>query len=224
MPVTNPHSKDHIMSEMLLDIPTDAAASPKTRLILAAEELFGIEGIKGVSLRQISASAGNGNVSAAQYHFKSKEGLLRAIMSYRRAQIDRYRRDYAAAQSLSLAELDAVDLLDIVNRGLFYQSNEKGQRSFARFLRAIILDDIFSGLWTQTAMEAPFTETLYEHLRQRMSHIADNVWEFRRRQLGLLVNNSIADYDQHRTNFDMPPEEFLRQLAHLGAAALAAPV
>ena len=53
------------------------------QLLLAAERLFAEHGIAGVSLRQISNEAGSSNNSAIQYHFGSKEDLLRAIFNYR---------------------------------------------------------------------------------------------------------------------------------------------
>ncbi|MFD0689643.1 TetR/AcrR family transcriptional regulator [Actinomadura fibrosa] len=59
------------------------APSSKAQIILAAERLFARHGIEGVSLRQIGAEAGNGNKSAVQYHFGTKDSLLQAIFEYR---------------------------------------------------------------------------------------------------------------------------------------------
>jgi AcrR family transcriptional regulator len=59
------------------------APSSKERIILAAEALFAEHGIEGVSLRQISAASGSGNNTAVQYHFGTKEQLIRAIFEYR---------------------------------------------------------------------------------------------------------------------------------------------
>jgi AcrR family transcriptional regulator len=53
------------------------------QLLLAAERLFAEHGIAGVSLRQIANEAGSSNNSAIQYHFGSKDDLLRAIFNYR---------------------------------------------------------------------------------------------------------------------------------------------
>jgi AcrR family transcriptional regulator len=73
--------------------PSPAQASPKARptseqLILAAEELFSEHGIEGASLRQISQRAGQRNTGAIQYHFGSKDELLRAIVEYRRPAVN----------------------------------------------------------------------------------------------------------------------------------------
>ena len=53
------------------------------QLLLAAERLFAEHGLAGISLRQISIEAGSSNNSAIQYHFGSKDDLLRAIFAYR---------------------------------------------------------------------------------------------------------------------------------------------
>jgi AcrR family transcriptional regulator len=70
------------------------AVSAKEQLVLTAERLFAQYGINGVSLRQISLEAGNGNNSAVSYHFGSRDGLIQAIfenrlieMSDRRAEL-----------------------------------------------------------------------------------------------------------------------------------------
>jgi AcrR family transcriptional regulator len=53
------------------------------QLLLSAERLVAIHGPSGVSLRQIANEAGSSNNSAIQYHFGSKEALLRAVVTHR---------------------------------------------------------------------------------------------------------------------------------------------
>lgn len=55
----------------------------RKRLILAAEKLFGEEGIGAVSMRRINSEARQKNVSALHYHFGSREAIVRAIFDYR---------------------------------------------------------------------------------------------------------------------------------------------
>jgi AcrR family transcriptional regulator len=66
------------------------------RIAIAAERLFAVHGIDGVSLRQIAAEAGSANNSAVQYHFGSKSGLITAIFLHRLPQIISERRLLAA--------------------------------------------------------------------------------------------------------------------------------
>ena len=59
------------------------ATSARTReaLIMAAGELFAQRGLDAVSTRAIAEHAGE-NVGSIHYHFKNKEGLLKAIMEF----------------------------------------------------------------------------------------------------------------------------------------------
>jgi AcrR family transcriptional regulator len=74
-------------------------ATTTDRLISAAEELFARQGIEGVSLREINRAAGAKNASALQYHFRDRDGLLRALMA-------KHRRDVEARRH---AMLDAYE-------------------------------------------------------------------------------------------------------------------
>ena len=59
----------------------------KERLLDAAEQLFAARGLEGTSMRAVTHAAG-ASVSAANYHFGSKEALLRATMVRRLAPIN----------------------------------------------------------------------------------------------------------------------------------------
>ena len=63
---------------------------------MTAERLFARHGIDGVSLRQIGAAAGNGNNSAVQYHFGSREALIQAIFEYRMPRLTQRRQQLEA--------------------------------------------------------------------------------------------------------------------------------
>jgi AcrR family transcriptional regulator len=67
--------------------PEVAPSASALRLVVAAERLFAIHGIEGVSLRQIAVEAGSGNNSAVHYHFGSKDGLIAAIFQHRLPQL-----------------------------------------------------------------------------------------------------------------------------------------
>lgn len=65
----------------------------KERILDAAERLFGERGFAGTSLRAVTEAAAV-NVAAVNYHFRSKEGLLRAVVRRAMAAVneDRERR------------------------------------------------------------------------------------------------------------------------------------
>ena len=63
-------------------------ADTRERLIAAAEELFGANGIEAVSLREIVRAAGARNTTALQYHFGDRAGLVRAVLERHHLDVD----------------------------------------------------------------------------------------------------------------------------------------
>jgi AcrR family transcriptional regulator len=101
------------------------------QLLLAALELFAIEGVNATSIRRITAHAGAANQSAVHYHFRNKDGLIRAVLDYVNEQL-------APLQNEALAELKrmkrerALEVRQIVSVGFapyvqMYLSSEEGQ-------------------------------------------------------------------------------------------------
>jgi TetR/AcrR family transcriptional regulator, regulator of cefoperazone and chloramphenicol sensitivity len=60
-------------------VPRDATAT-KTLLLREAERLFARRGLYQVTVREILEAAGQRNVSAINYHFGSRDGVLNAIL------------------------------------------------------------------------------------------------------------------------------------------------
>lgn len=58
------------------------------RIMLAAEASFAENGIDGASMREIAVAAKQRNPFAAQYHFGSREELIRSIFDYRMRQLE----------------------------------------------------------------------------------------------------------------------------------------
>jgi AcrR family transcriptional regulator len=83
------------------------ALSAKQQLVLTAERLFAQHGLDGVALRQIGTEAGSANKSAVQYHFGSKEALIRAILVNRIETLTRRRQ-------LLQARMDSTDLRSVI--------------------------------------------------------------------------------------------------------------
>jgi len=69
------------------------ARSERTRLelLLAAEKLFALHGLRGVSLRQVVAATQQRNISTVHYHFGSREALVYAICDFRMPAIEEAR-------------------------------------------------------------------------------------------------------------------------------------
>jgi AcrR family transcriptional regulator len=85
-------------------------APTATALLDAAERLYAEEGFDAVSIRRIVLAGGQGNLSAAHYHFGSREALIRAVLARRMPGLDAARasRLRAIAASGRDRELRAV--------------------------------------------------------------------------------------------------------------------
>lgn len=95
-----------------------AKADTPTELIRAGERLLAARGIDSVSLREITRAAGQANVSALQYHFGDRTGLLRAIIAKHRADTEPHRHalldQYEAAGSQDYRGLASALVLPLV--------------------------------------------------------------------------------------------------------------
>lgn len=87
-------------------------------LIEVAEQLFAERGIESVSLRDISAAAGQRNHSAAQYHFGDRAGLVAAVFSHRMREVNVRRHALLDALEIEGSTDDLVRLVDATVRPL----------------------------------------------------------------------------------------------------------
>lgn len=71
----------------------------RRQLVSAAERLLATQGLEGVALSEITAAAGQRNKSAIQYHFGSRDGLVRAV-------IDKHRPGVEEARNRLLDEIE----------------------------------------------------------------------------------------------------------------------
>ncbi|MEM6703796.1 MAG: TetR/AcrR family transcriptional regulator [Acidobacteriota bacterium] len=106
----------------------------KDRLLDAAETLFVRHGIQATSLRSITGEAG-ANLAAVNYHFGSKEGLIRAVLERRLQPLNAYRLELLDALERRAAqggpEPTVEEILDALVRPAFQLSSDSGQRHLA---------------------------------------------------------------------------------------------
>ena len=69
----------------------DRAGATRELILTTAERLFAEHGVFGVSNRQISEAAGQGNNTAVGYHFGTKTDLVRAIVRKHAEQVEQAR-------------------------------------------------------------------------------------------------------------------------------------
>jgi AcrR family transcriptional regulator len=112
-------------------------ASAPAKLIETAIRLYGQHGIDGVSLRQISKAAGSGNNYAIQYHFGSASGLIHAILEKNIPPLEAMRERMLAEAEQQGRLADMRTIVDILYRPLADYVDERGERSYARFILAL---------------------------------------------------------------------------------------
>jgi AcrR family transcriptional regulator len=118
--------------------------APALRLMDAAEKLFGEHGVDGVSLVEIAKKAGQANKYAVQYHFESRENLVRAIFETRLERIGERRQKRLDAISAS-GESTVTTLLAAFIYPVFEEVGPDGLHYYARFSRRV-LDSPLAGI------------------------------------------------------------------------------
>jgi AcrR family transcriptional regulator len=112
----------------------------KDRILDAAERLFSEQGVRGVSLRSIT-SAAQANLAAVNYHFGSKDELIKAVLGRRIHPVneDRLRRlDELTADG---AEPTLEEVLDALLRPAFELSSDPTSGEFCTRLIGRVQSD-----------------------------------------------------------------------------------
>ena len=117
----------------------DSASGTQDRILDVSERLFAIHGISGTSVRHITDQA-NVNVAAVNYHFGSKENLVRAVINRRFSRLEE-----ARSQAMDVVESRCAtenraptpaELVEALIDPIFCQSlsGDTGWSDFMRFV------------------------------------------------------------------------------------------
>ncbi|MDT0549235.1 MULTISPECIES: TetR/AcrR family transcriptional regulator [Streptomyces] len=122
--------------------PPSRPAPTRDRLLDAAERLFGEHGFAATSLRTVTVAA-EANVAAVNYHFGSKEGLLRAVVERAMAEVNgerlRLLEELGAAGDGRPGVAELVRAFVMTGARLVERSGERGA-SVARFLGRVMAE------------------------------------------------------------------------------------
>jgi AcrR family transcriptional regulator len=161
-------------------------------LILAAERCFARDGIRSVSLRSIVAAAGQRNASAAHYYFRSKEGLVEAVLLHRTTLVNaRRRRLYS--ETISKAH-EEVDLVGVAVMPLAEEIlAQPGEAYYLRFLSRIFAEgEYMPVLYRHPAVTEPLKLTMDALDKMVSAKIPDEVRKLRLGSLMRLLVNELA--------------------------------
>jgi AcrR family transcriptional regulator len=147
------------------------ASGESTRVMLmeVAERLFATRGIEAVTMREIQQAAGQSNTSVIRYHFGSRDGLIRALVSHRQASL-------GADRQAMLATMRE-------------QGKEADPRAVVWLMVRPLANSIAAG-----EMFVPFLARLSEDPRARSDYWPDHVDdEWTQEQLEELVDAALQD-------------------------------
>jgi AcrR family transcriptional regulator len=166
------------MTDTSTDLPAGTrrrnASGESTRVMLieVAERLFAGRGIEAVTLKEIQQAAGQSNASVIRYHFGSRDGLIRALVSYRQASLAADRQQMLAAMR--------------------EQGKEADPRAVVWLLVRPLANSIAAG-----EMFVPFLARLSEDPRARSDYWPDHVDdEWTQEQLEELVEAALQDFPE----------------------------
>jgi AcrR family transcriptional regulator len=195
-------------------------------IIRAAEQLFAERGIEAVSLRDVSAAAGQRNHSAAQYHFGDRAQLIAAVFDARMAGINEQRLALLGEldddEPAGLVEALVVPLVDAV-AATDDQDGDGGW--YARFLARARWDTMAAEVLVDHPAATSVRE-LNRRLRHRLAEVPPEVRHSRIEQVHTLVVGTLAGWEWARARDErrLAPADLATDLTATGLAVLTAPL
>ncbi|MFD3683500.1 TetR/AcrR family transcriptional regulator [Nocardiopsis sp. NPDC058631] len=170
---------------------SDRVAATREAILAAAERLFAEHGLAGVSNRQVSQEAGQGNNTAVTYHFGSKEGLVRAIVRRHTGPLEELRRRRVAQVEGSAL---ARDWVACMVEPLAQHLADLGTPSwYGRFSAQALADPAYRRIVSEEALESPSLVRAGQELRRRLPDLPAPVLGERQDMARTLIVHTIAE-------------------------------
>ncbi|NJC33973.1 AcrR family transcriptional regulator [Sphingomonas jejuensis] len=206
----------------------DVSRATRIKIMEAAERLFADRGIDGVALREIAVEAGQGNNTAVQYHFGSKEQLVYAIFDHRTAMFEPMRArmldEAEAADRLS----DAKVLLQILCFPHLSIADAGGGHPYSAFLAHYLTRARIAGIshpYDDPEVPVPALRRVRRLLAERVPHVPADMLRLRIASAKLMFLNMLMRRDGGfpRPDQNIPLEILVEDTLDQAAAALTAP-
>lgn len=172
-------------------------AATRETILAAAERLFAEHGLAGVSNRQISQEAGQGNNTAVSYHFGSKDGLVRAIVRRHTEPIEDVRREMVARADGSTSARDWVACM--VEPFAQHLDDLGPPTWFGRFSAQAMTDAAFREVMAQEALDSAPLRYATEQLKRFLPDLPPDVLVERQDMVGRLMVYTIAERERALT-------------------------
>jgi AcrR family transcriptional regulator len=179
-----------------------APVDARTAMIEAAEQLFADRGVGAVSLREVGQAAGQRNNSAAQYHFGSRDGLLRAVFEHRMVPINAARRaalDQLAAEPPATPEAERRALVDALVTPLADAVAAAEPSHYTRFLAQVMASELVASPTDRAVDHTAAYREVHLRLVASLDHLPPEVAHLRVANGVLLLVNALAASEQARS-------------------------
>ncbi|MET9761975.1 TetR family transcriptional regulator [Streptomyces sp. NPDC006372] len=160
----------------------------------AAERLFAVHGLAAVSSRQISEAAGQGNNAAVGYHFGSKTGLIRTMISRSDGPIEQIRERLLAEVAGSDDVRDWVGCL--VYPVTEYLASLGTPSWHARFVAQVMTDPVLREAVSAAAVDRPPLRRTLDELGRRLPELPRDVRQERDDMARLLIVHTCAERER----------------------------
>jgi AcrR family transcriptional regulator len=195
----------------------DAARSA---LIATAERLFAERGLEGVSLRDVSAAAGQRNHSAAQYHFGGRDGLIAAVVDARMSIINERRHVRFAAISDAGRDGDLRSLVEVLVAPTVEVVHES-DGWYARFLSRVRWEPVAWQALMALPVSSSFTEVL-RRIDRAIGHLPRPLRRHRLDAVSTLFVGTLAGWEgaPDRGERRLPVDQLIAELVSSSVAVL----
>lgn len=187
---------------------TRSEDSPKTysesqvRILLAAEKMFAQNGIDGASLREIAKLADQRNPFAPQYHFGSREGLMRAVFAFRMGQLEASRARMLAEAEAEGREHEPRIILEMIYLPQVELVDGDGNHSYANFQCQYLLRERATWFGDFGTPLPPTLVRILDLLRGCMTHLSDAAAQRRLVSSSLVFLHFLSVYGGKRDEED----------------------
>jgi AcrR family transcriptional regulator len=198
-------------------LPRDSTDT-KARLVREAEHLFARRGVYQVTVREITAVAGQRNVSALNYHFGGREGILQAILHRHGGPLDLERGEVLAGLR---ADPGVRGLIDALLVPLARRLSTADGRDYLR-----IVAQLTGAFSTWRVVDEPNLRRILEMLEDTPADLARPVRRERVVAIILLMTAAMAERAramESRKGVEIDETTFVANLGDMIVGALTAP-
>jgi len=163
--------------------------------MLAAERLFGLHSVEGVTVKELLNAAGQGNKSAVQHYFGSKEGLLEAVRDMRLPELELARAGWADRLP-SPATSVVTEYLAALFLPVLQVMSDDELASYSQFNLRLLYTGIPDQSFKRMAARSPVTRRLVAGLNECVPDLPGPVFSERLRLATAVLLGAVSEWQR----------------------------